>query len=79
MGPKEQEKMAETQKRKKTPAMERLSLREPVAEGIWEPMAASQTRAMLMAMVPKRRGLRRPTRSRRKVMKKKLKTGPTML
>lgn len=66
MGPKEQEKMMETQKRKKTPPMERPRL---LPSLFCELMAASQIRAMVMPMVPMSKGLRRPTRSRRKTMK----------
>lgn len=66
MGPKDQEKMADTRKRKKTPAMERLRL---VPSWFWELMTPSQIRAHVIPMVPKRRGLRRPTRSRMKTMK----------
>jgi hypothetical protein len=66
MGPKDQEKMADTKKRKKTPAMERGRF-EP--SWFWELMAPSQIRATVIPMVPRRRGLRRPTRSRMKTMK----------
>jgi hypothetical protein len=71
--------MHDTQKRKKTPAPERPSRRDPVAPVTWEPMAASQIRAIVMPMVPKRSGFLRPTRSRMKVMKTRLNKGPTML
>lgn len=66
IGPNEQEKMTVTQKMKKTPAMERPLLSPAV---FWLFMTASQTRAMVMRTVPTRRGLRRPTRSRKNVMK----------
>jgi hypothetical protein len=79
MGPKLTLKMHETQKRKNTPAPDRAFLREPVALVTWEPMAASQMSAMLIAIVPKRSGFLRPTRSRTKEMKIRLQSGPTTL
>lgn len=79
IGPKDIEKMQDTRNKKKTPAADSESLRDPVAPSTWDPMIASQMRAMEIPMVPKRSGFLRPTRSRRKTMKKRLNTGPTML
>lgn len=79
IGPNDTLKMHDTRKRKKTPAADMLSLRDPVALVICDPMAASQIKAMEIAIVPKIRGFLRPTLSRKKTMKKKLKIGPTIL
>jgi hypothetical protein len=79
IGPKETLKMQLTKKMKKTPAIERLSLRPPVAPVTWDPITASQIRASVMPIVPKRSGFLLPTRSRNSVMKIKLQTGPTTL
>jgi hypothetical protein len=66
--PKEQENMTETQKRKNTPPIERPLF---VPSGFWLLIAASQMRAIVMPMVPKIKGLRRPTRSRMKTINMK--------
>lgn len=79
IGPKDTLKMQDTANRKKTPAADKPSLRDPVAPPICEPTAASQMRAMEMPIVPKMRGLLRPTLSSKKTIKKKLKIGPTTL
>jgi hypothetical protein len=68
MGPKEKEKMMETRKMNVTPAMERPR---DFPSGFWELTIPSQIKASVIPMVPKRRGLRRPTRSRMKTMKMK--------
>jgi hypothetical protein len=79
IGPKEQLKMHDTRKRKKTPAPDKLSLRDPVALSTCDPTAASQISAMLIPIVPIIRGFLLPTLSSRKTMKIKLKMGPTTL
>lgn len=58
----------ETQKRKKTPPMDNPWRLPP---GFWEFIMPSQIKARLMPIVPKIRGLRRPTRSRMKTIKMK--------
>lgn len=64
--PKEKEKIIDTRKIKKTPAIERPCF---VPSVFWLLMAPSQINASVIPIVPKRSGFRRPTRSRRKTMK----------
>jgi hypothetical protein len=79
MGPNETLKMQDTRNKKKTPAPEMPSLRDPVDPFTCDPSAASQIRAILMPIVPKIKGFFLPTLSRKKTMKIRLKMGPTML
>ena len=61
------------------PAPDSESLRDPVAPSTWDPMMASQMSAIEIPIVPNSRGFLRPTRSRMKMMKKRLQMGPTRL
>jgi hypothetical protein len=79
IGPNETLKMQDTKNKKKTPAPEIPSLRDPVEPATCDPSAASQIKAMLIPMVPKINGFLRPTLSRKNTIKKKLKIGPTTL
>lgn len=76
IGPKDREKMTETRKRKKTPALETPSR---VPPGFCWLMTASQMREMVIPAAPKSKGFLRPTRSRMKKMKIRLAMGPTTL
>ncbi len=59
--------MTVTQNRKKTPAIESPFC--GFSMSIWLLTMASQIKAVVISMVPHRRGLRRPTRSIMKTMK----------
>ncbi len=65
--------------KKKTPAADNPFLRDPVAPVTCDPTTASQIKAIEIAIVPKISGFLRPTRSRTKTIKMRLKIGPTML
>lgn len=79
IGPNDTLKIQDTANKKNTPAADKPSRRDPVAPLICDPMAASQIRAMEIAIVPKIRGFLRPTLSRKNTMKIKLNMGPTTL
>lgn len=60
--------MIETRKMNVTPAIDKPR---DFPSGFWELTIPSAIKARVIPMVPKRRGLRRPTRSRMKTMKMK--------